>query len=156
MCTSTPVLGGRRVDVHGNPPLGKGCVSVARPNIGQAARSVLCTVRVTPAEEEWMVRKWGTKAKGLRALIDGARGGVVPSRVGPPSAAAVAAADTSPQEVGAELRNPVVVAHAIAQQDGVEQVARHRHRRGAVIRVDWEDGQAIQVYGCQDCEKELR
>jgi len=139
---------------------------VARPNIGQAARSVLCTVRVTPAEEEWMVRKWGTKAKGLRALIDGARGGVVPSRVGPPSAAAVAAADTSPQEVGAVPLGVMAGVQIVPDDEHyvplVDPVRMddappvHRHRRGAVIRVDWIDGQAVQIYGCQTCEKELR
>lgn len=40
-----------------------------RPSLGSAAKTEVITVRVTPAERAALEARYGTAAKGLRALL---------------------------------------------------------------------------------------
>lgn len=42
---------------------------MARPAIGQAAKSEVGTVRLTPAEKAALEKRFGTVTKALRALV---------------------------------------------------------------------------------------
>jgi hypothetical protein len=138
---------------------------VARPSKGAGARTQVVCVRLTTQEAGALGARFGSAGKALRVLVTEAleqepshkkRGGVVKGRVAPvveegsPSYVLPVKAMRNPQEVAA-LETPLIVGEA-----GPEAVTpRHRHRRGAVIRVDYEFGNPKQVYGCLECGEEL-
>jgi len=127
---------------------------MARPSKGSGARSVIANVRLTPQEVGRLTEKFGSPGKGLRWMVDDwlrmepmptrrASGGVVKGSV---------EAMRNPQEVAALDEHYVPLANPVLMDDSPEP---HRHRRGAVIRVDYIYGTPKQIYGCLVCGEEL-
>ena len=145
----------------------EGCEVMARPSKGSGARSVIANVRLTPQEVGRLTEKFGSPGKGLRWMVDdwlrmepmptrrasGGKGGAVvaegsPDYVVPASVEAM----RNPQEVAALDEHYVPLANPVLMDDSPEP---HRHRRGAVIRVDYIYGTPKQIYGCLVCGEEL-
>ena len=143
----------------------EGCEVMARPSKGSGARSVIGHVRLTPQEVGRLTEKFGSPGKGLRWMVDDwLRMEPMPTRrvTGPVEAmrnpqevAALTTEIAGLLEVPVELidgEHYVPLANPVLMDDSP---APHRHRRGAVIRVDYIYGTPKQIYGCLVCGEEL-
>ena len=45
---------------------------MARPSLGAAAKSRVVAIRITPAEEEALARRYGSAPRGVRAIVSAA------------------------------------------------------------------------------------
>lgn len=145
-------------------------------------KNITACVKVTPAEEEYLIGLGGTKSKGLRVILNG-------QNIGADATARLAKALDVPAELltrGAgyadaaaravpapELEQALVTEHAGHLEVPVETVdlvpasmrgavafedddpKPHRHRRGELIRTYYEAGVEHKVHRCQHCDKEM-
>lgn len=96
-------------------------------------KTEIILVRLTKSERDALAEKYGTPARGLRAMLNAffAR---------PPAEVHVAADDPT----------PVIV-------PSVPVVNVHRHRRGQELEPTWQGGQKIKRFACADpsCQEVL-
>lgn len=135
-------------------------------------------LRVTPQEVGALTARFGSVGKGLRALLDQwhteepgrKRGGVIPAGKG----RLVIPEEITPMDPGrreefvqqladaldmpVEVLGPQVIEGAMdynAPKVTPPPAPAHRHRRGALIRVDYDFGTPKNVYSCSECGQEL-
>lgn len=128
-----------------------------RPSKGAAARKVKGSLWLSPQEVDALIARWGSVGKGLRALVDDwVRGEPTRKRLG--RLDITGSFEDAPVEVlgGGEPYDMLVEGGVITpvHRDTTIPVV-HRHRRGAVIRVDYEYGTPKKVYSCAECGEEL-
>jgi hypothetical protein len=107
---------------------------------------VVQTVRLTAQEVGALTARFGSAGKGLRVLVDQWL-----SETPRPRRQEVGQIPDDLVAVALEMMDAPDAATARAIADATP----HRHRRGEVIRVDYENGTAKKVYACATCQEEL-
>jgi len=110
---------------------------------------------LSPQEVERLVARFGTVGRALRALVDahmhseatGKRVAAYIEEDRRQEGVEVVTADSQPREWVQESGGPLVEVHP--------GTSVHRHRRGAVLRVDYDFGSPKTVWACTGCSEEL-
>lgn len=118
---------------------------VGRPKLGAGAKTKVVCVRISQADHDALAARFGSAGKALAALVEQGL-----------------AEEPRRKRGAAHIAEPVEVLigqERVKQRETLDALNDgppvHRHRRGEVIRVDYENGTAKKVYACATCQEEL-